>query len=207
MYASEPQMGTNGEMHAIDTITRIPYEEGLFLKQTHQAIRPALSVEVGLAYGFSTVYILSAMKDGNYGHHIAIDPLQTRSWHGVGVQKAVELGMGEHFELIEFELIGEDSAHALLRLAKAKRKAQFIFIDGGHRFDNVIVDFLFGDRILDQGGWMIFDALWLPAIQKVCAYVESNRTEYEPCSCPIASVIAFRKVGKDCRDWRHYVDF
>jgi predicted O-methyltransferase YrrM len=202
MYASEPQVGTDGELHAIDTVTRIPYEEGLYLKQTHQAIRPTLSVEVGLAYGFSTVYILSAMKEGDYGHHIAIDPNQTKSWHGVGVQKAVELGMEGRFELME-----EDSANALLRLEKEKRKAQFIFIDGGHRFDNVIVDFLFADRICDPGGWIIFDDLWMPSVQKVCAYVESNRTEYEPCPCPIGSVIAFRKVGKDCRDWRHYVDF
>ncbi len=117
MYANEAQLGTDGQIHAIDTCTRIYPQAGLFLKQVHQAIRPMLSVEVGLAYGFSTAYILSAMKEGGYGQHIAIDPHQTTQWHGIGAQNVAKMGMKACFRLME-----ESSAAALPKLSDEGRE-------------------------------------------------------------------------------------
>lgn len=202
MYAAEPQLGTDGGLHSIDKVTRISWDEGLFLKSLHERLRPELSIEVGLAYGFSTVYMLSAMKDGCYGSHIAIDPWQSKNWHGIGLNKAVEMGMSDRFTLIE-----KDSANALAELREQGKRAQFFFIDGGHRFDNVILDFLLADKICDVNGYILFDDLWMPAIKKVCNFIEKNRKDYVPIGTPVRNLWGYQKIANDCRNWRHFVNF
>lgn len=43
----------------------------------------------------------------------------------------------------------------------------FVFIDGRHLFDCVLVDFFYVDRLLEIGGYLALDDLWMPAVRKV----------------------------------------
>ena len=45
------------------------------------------SVEVGCAYGLSSLHICSAMAGRPNPRHIVIDPFQNTKWHGVGLAK------------------------------------------------------------------------------------------------------------------------
>lgn len=75
LYAGGQHLGTDGQFHSIDAQTLTSQIQGDKIASIHRSLRPALSVEIGLAYGFSTLYILDAMHEGGYGHHIAIDPM------------------------------------------------------------------------------------------------------------------------------------
>jgi predicted O-methyltransferase YrrM len=118
----------------MDLIRRIPPEEGALFVQLHTKLKPQQTVEIGLGYGFSTVFFMMAMQQSEGGHHIAIDPLQ-HVWHGIGATRVALLQMEDRFSLIE-----EESSAVLPRLAAGGQQAQLIFIDGQHRFDNVLVD-------------------------------------------------------------------
>jgi hypothetical protein len=48
---------------------------------------------------------------------------------------------------------------------------QFALIDGWHTFDHALVDFFYVDRLLEDGGIVVFDDVQMPAIEKVVRYV------------------------------------
>ena len=60
MYEKHPQHGSDGLLHELDNITKISIEQGHLLAQLHASVKPRLSIEIGLAYGFSTLFILDA---------------------------------------------------------------------------------------------------------------------------------------------------
>ncbi len=202
MYRNEPQLGAGDKRYQIDANTRIPSRQGKYMHYLHGRMRPALSVEIGLGYGFSTVFLLAAMKTGGYGHHIAIDPFQNRDWDGVGVKRAEILGMSDRFTFIE-----ERSITAVPKLIERGTKTPFIFIDGNHRFDDVLVDFYLCENICEAGGVIIFDDMWMPSIRKVVEFVRMNRGDFEVLESPVDRMAIVRKIGEDTRPWDHYEDF
>jgi predicted O-methyltransferase YrrM len=129
MYEKHPQRDSDGLLHELDDITKISIEQGHLLAQLHASIKPKVSIEIGLAYGFSTLFILDAAFHTNAGRHIAIDPFQDSMWHGIGRQAVQELNFGSRFEHIP-----ETSVAALTDLCKQGVKADYIYIDGAHTF-------------------------------------------------------------------------
>jgi predicted O-methyltransferase YrrM len=201
MYRNEPQLGSDGKLHEMDPSTRIPPDLGELLVQLHTALKPQRTVEIGLGYGFSTLFFMMAMQQSGGGYHIAIDPLQI-DYHGIGVTRVQLVQMQDRFTLIE-----KESAVGLPLLAAMGLKAQLILIDGQHRFDNVMVDFFLADAICPTGGVIVFDDMWMASVQKVVRFIANNRSDYRhaPSSVQVAAV--FHKVGRDERRWNHYVDF
>jgi predicted O-methyltransferase YrrM len=176
--------------------------QGEKIANIHRSLRPALSVEIGLAYGFSTLYILDAMHEGNYGNHIAIDPVADSFWHGIGLQAVKDTGLTERFKWMM-----ESSSDALPMLIRAKQKAQFIFIDGAHHFDYAFVDFFLSDRLLDLGGMILLDDMWMPSIQKVVSYISKNMRWYERVDIGHDNLAVFKKIDQDSRPWDDFKDF
>lgn len=203
MYAWEPQVGNGGEHHPMDGATRLSRARGDLLHHYYREVKPDLSIEIGLAYGFSTVFLLSALHEQGRGHHIAIDPLQSSSWKGIGAARAALLGLEECFTAIE-----EPSHLALARLALERPEAQLVFIDGDHRFDAVLLDFTLADLLLSVEGVIVFDDLWLPSIRRAVSFVARNRGDYRLLPTRHANMAAFRKVrSEDARPWDHFVPF
>jgi predicted O-methyltransferase YrrM len=200
MYAGEAQLGIDGLYHPIDEATRVSREQGAALAGIHRLVGPDLSIEIGLAYGFSTVFFLSALGGG--GRHLAIDPYQRRLWHGIGLTRAPLLGMADRFSCME-----QPSRLALPELAAAGTRAQLVYIDGDHKFDSALLDFLLADPLCDIDGCVIFDDMWLPSIRKAVRFVEANRPDYSRLNSPVPNIAVFRKASDDRRDWRHYVEF
>lgn len=148
----------------------IPREEGDYLYSLVRAVRPEITIEIGMANGLSTLFIAQALLENGRGRHIAIDPFQTLDWGGVGMYL---LGKAQLASLVE--LIEKPSHQALPELEQQGLTARFIFIDGNHLFDYVISDFLCCDRILEVGGLMAFDDSDWPAITQVIRYALANR--------------------------------
>jgi predicted O-methyltransferase YrrM len=201
MYNGEPQLGSDGERHSLDGKTRIDSEEGMWLYKLCVEAKPKTTLEIGLAYGFSTLFFLAAICENGFGHHTAVDPFQS-PWHGIGLRHARTLGGSGSFRYIE-----KMSPSALVYLADHGEIFEVIFIDGSHYFENALADFTLSAGLCPIGGYIILDdALW-PSIHRVVAFIRSNRKDFEELKTPVGAIAAFRRIGEDTRKWEHFVEF
>jgi predicted O-methyltransferase YrrM len=153
----------------------ISLEEGAAIQRLIRELKPRVTLEVGCAYGVSTLYICEALAEVGGERHIVIDPFQEQGWKGLGLFSAKRAGFGD---LIEFHK--EPSHLALPALVKAQRRVDFALIDGWHTFDYVMVDFFYVDLLLTVGGIaMLDDTGFYPAIRKVARYIATHR-RYAP---------------------------
>lgn len=150
--------------------TSIPYEEGAALYALIRRVKPARTLEIGMAYGLSTLFICQAHQDNGGGQHTTIDPMETQMWKSVGLLNIQRAGL-EH--ILRFR---EAPSHeALPDLLRQRECFDFVFVDGCHRFDYTILEFFYIDELLAPGGYIMFDDLTLPAIRKALAFILRNR--------------------------------
>lgn len=145
-------------------------EIGNLLQKLITEKRPTVTMEIGLAYGLSTLCICEALVKVGGKRHIAIDAFQSTLWSGIGLHHVRAAGFGNLVELRE-----ELSQDALPRLVAEGVKVDFAYIDGTHTFDQKIVDFFYVDRILKVGGIIAFDDCDWPSIHQVCRFIATNR--------------------------------
>ncbi len=201
MYDNRPQLGEDGFEHPLDNVARISAAQGMWLYELCRQVAPSATLEIGLAYGFSTIFFLAARQKNRRGTHTAIDPFQRQNWAGIGLQNGRRFD-GEHFRFME-----EPSATALARLVHEGRQFEVIFIDGSHLFDAVLLDFTLSASLCPLAGHIIFDDLWMPATERAVSFVRTNRRDFAEVLTPISNIAAFWRVGQDTRDWMHFVDF
>ncbi len=201
LYNGEPQLGPDGALHAIDVRTSLGVQEGMWLYRLCRGIQPAATLEVGLGFGYSTLYLLAAIREDGAGRHTAIDPYQDR-WNGIGRHHPDKVGMAHAFRLIE-----ERSFAALVHLADRQETFDLIFIDGNHRFDDVIVDFTLATEVCSPNGCIVFDDLWMPSVYRAVAFLRANRKDFEEIRTAPSSLAAFRRVDRDRRRWFYDEEF
>jgi predicted O-methyltransferase YrrM len=129
------------------------------------------TLEVGCAYGLSTLHVCGALASRPGAFHTIIDPGQSGYWKGIGVHQLARCGF------TAYELIEQPSEFALPDLLRAGRTFQFAVIDGWHTFDHTMLDFFYVNRLLEPGGIFVIDDLQLPGIRKVARYI-SNYPNY-----------------------------
>jgi predicted O-methyltransferase YrrM len=142
-------------------------DEGALLQRIIDDIRPAATLEVGMAYGISTLFIMDALhRSGRAPYvHYALDPFQSTLWRGIGVQHVREAGYESSLRFIE-----ERSELALPELVRTGVKIDFALIDGWHTFDQVMVEFYYINRLLNVGGVVAFDDTARASINRVVRY-------------------------------------
>lgn len=143
--------------------------EGEAIYHLIRQAKPQATLEVGMAWGLSSLFICQALKDNGSGHHTAVDPYELSAYRGSGVHNVQQAGLGEYLTLLS-----ESSHFALPRLVQEKRQFEVMFIDGSHLFDDAFVDFFYANRLLPVGGYLIVDDLWMPAVRKMLAFVLNN---------------------------------
>jgi predicted O-methyltransferase YrrM len=129
------------------------------------------TLEVGCAYGLSSLYICGAIPDSRGEHHTIVDPYQRTEWKGIGILNLHRAGYDS------FRLLEQPSEMALPDLIRAGERFDFVLIDGFHTFDQTLVDFYFVNRLLELGGIVVFDDVHLPAVRRVARFV-ARRTDY-----------------------------
>lgn len=157
---------------AIKVHSCISSEGGEFLGEIISELEPVRSLEVGLAFGISALFICDALKRNSNARHIVIDPNQFNgTWKGIGINNLRKAGYGEVIQLYDIP-----SCLALPRLEADGVQIDFAFIDGMHTFDYAMVDFFYIDKLLRVGGVVVLDDGDLPSIRKLCRFILTNRS-------------------------------
>ncbi len=160
--------------------SHITAEEGNFLQEIVAEIKPRVSLEVGFAYGVSTLFICETLASQPAARHIVIDPHQFQptgmqkgheTYDGAGLYNLKKAGYDRFVEFLEVP-----SQLALPKLVSEGVQVDFAFIDGFHTFDFALVDFFYVDRLLRCGGVVVLDDTDFPSLWKLCRYIVTNRS-------------------------------
>jgi predicted O-methyltransferase YrrM len=215
--------------------SEISPKEGKFLQEIMAEVKPQVSLEIGLAYGVSSLFICDALEKTLATRHILIDPLQIDGFQGMGLENLRQAG---YEEIIEF--YHQPSYKALPQLEAKGTKIDFAFIDGWHTFDYTLIDFFYIDRMLRVGGVVALDDANWPSIRKVCRFIVTNcaysvfrcleadlgrkgtlkyqllslkqrlvslKPDTELGLMPSSRCIAFKKEAEDSRRWDFHHEF
>ena len=198
----DPQRCADGQFRKVDAETRIKPSEIEKLLSLYNEVKPDLSIETGMAYGFSTIPFLDANAQRKHGRHIAIDPDQITKWHGLALASIEDLGFSDFFHWIS-----STSDQAFVEMTRQAQHGQFFFFDGIHSFDGLMTDFFLANQILEVGGMLVFNQLWMPGGRAMLSYIHNNFDCYRLIPTGSDQLFAFRKVSQDSRLWDHFVAF
>jgi len=154
------------------------------------------TLETGLGLGFSAAYIISATQSPHY----VIDHFQ-KKYDNSGLQNIKKLKLTKY---LRFE---RDFSHnALPKLLKKGVTINFAFIDGGHKFDHIFIDFYYIDLLLNQNGYVLFHDTYMPTTQMVISWIKNNKKNYIFIKS-LKNLALFKKIGSDKRSWFHFKKF
>lgn len=166
ILTSRKTIGRNGEI--VDIHSEISGREGRFIFDQiagdHTIVK---TLEVGCAFGLSSLHICEALRGRKDAHHIIIDPFQTSDWFGAGIHALDRAGF-DFYELVE-----EKSEFALPKILResGEESFDFIFIDGWHTFDHTLVDCFYANRLLRPGGILMVDDCDFAPVMRAVKYI------------------------------------
>jgi predicted O-methyltransferase YrrM len=145
-------------------------EEGAALRGWVRRERALRTLETGLGYAVSTLFICDGLLGNGCGaRHVAIDPRLPGSHVETGLRTLSEAGVGE---LVEFH--AEGSELVLPRLLAEGRSFELAFLDGNHRFEGVFLDLVYSGRLVHPGGIVFADDAQLPAVRRAVGFCLAN---------------------------------
>lgn len=146
-------------------------EEGEALRGWVTSEAASHTIEIGLGYGMSTLYICQGllMTANAEALHVAIDPHQATRFANCAFQFLDDAGVRE---IVEHH--AEESQVVLPRFLSDGRRFDLAFIDGNHRFDGVFLDLVYLGRLIRPGGIVFVDDYQLPSVTKAVSFCITN---------------------------------
>lgn len=165
IFKTRKVQDAKGNEYALDH--NVETDEGEFIMQLIEKYRPKRAIEVGCAYGLSSLFICAALEKLDEGgiSHTIIDPGQSKYYNNIGISN-LERGGVKFYEFYETV-----SQIVLPRLLEEGKRFDFGFIDGDHRFEYAFMDFFYLNRLIDVGGIIVMDDCHMESINKVLRYV------------------------------------
>jgi predicted O-methyltransferase YrrM len=189
IYKSGSVLGRSGKVHKLHSA--IDREEGEFLFSiinSDSTIRNTL--EVGCAYGLSSLYICLATSERPDASHTIIDPFQNTQWDGAGIANLDAAGI-DFYSLMELK-----SEFALPKLLETNEgQFDFIFIDGWHTFDHTILDCFYATRLLRVGGILAIDDVSFPSVKRAVDLLKNYPCYEEAGAVGRKLTKSWKKVG------------
>ena len=133
--------------------------------------------------------------------HIAIDPFQ-ENYKNLGLENLRKIGLDE-----KLDFRSDYSHNVLPELSRQGKKFDFIFIDGDHKFDGMLVDFYYSDLLVNSEGFILFHDTWMRSTRLVERFIKTNRSDYMHIKTPLRNFTLFQKVGQDKRDGMYFREF
>jgi predicted O-methyltransferase YrrM len=166
------------------------------------------TIEIGLGYGLSALFICEALvaSGDEEAHHVAVDPHQATRFSDCGLQFLDE---AEVTELVEYH--AQESQVVLPNLLSDGRTFDLAFVDGNHRFDGVFVDLVYLGRLVRPGGIVFLDDYQLPAVARAASFFVTNLAwtleETSPGDSLHQWAVLRTSSVPDTRPFDYYVDF
>lgn len=155
-----------------------PADEGDLLYLLAREVADQGALEVGFATGSTAAYMLQGLGEGRL---TSIDYDQNHyEREGEKLVKALR------FET-RHRLIEDNSIRVLPNLDASGARCGLVFLDGWKTFDHMWVDTFYCARMLNRGGYMVFDDARMPAVRKCVALLQAY---YQ-----FASVDTYARVG------------
>ena len=133
--------------------------------------QPRLVIEIGMAYGVSTIAILSGLSETGQGRLISIDPyLGWPTGRVVALHQVARAGLSNFHEHRH-----ECSYASLPKLLAEGLQPDLVYIDGNHNFDYVFTDFFFADKLIRAGGVIAFNDSGWRSVYKVIRFLRKFR--------------------------------
>lgn len=109
-------------------------------------------------------------------------------------------------------VIWQRSDWALPNIPYGENGFDIILIDGGHKFDDVFIDFHYASRLIAENGYIILDDIWMDSIKSVCSWIDENLSDtFVKIDLSDHDVDNFQVYQKndisDKREWTHFVPF
>jgi predicted O-methyltransferase YrrM len=197
-----------GDAQADFRTVSITTEEGEAIRKWVLTENATYTIEIGLAFGFSALYVCEGLLlNGNPDpRHITLDPWQSSGYANRGLEILEEAGVRS---LVEFH--GEESQLALPQFLKEGRQFDLAFVDGNHRFDAVFLDLYYLGHLVRKGGIIILDDYNLPGIKRAASFFVNNLgwkiEETSPPEDKHHWVVLRTSEDEDARDFRYFVEF
>lgn len=180
-------------------------ERAAFLERVCAGAAPEATLEIGMAWGMSTLAILSVLAEAGrrFRPHVVIDPMQRLRYRDAALLSIHRAGADN---LIEF--LAKSSIVALPRLAG--RVFDFAFVDGLHRYSNVFCDLWLLHPLLKPGAVVVLDDVWFDDVKRICAFAEKHlgyrfHSEY-PAGAGEQPMLRAYVVDRVTRDDRRFHD-
>jgi hypothetical protein len=174
LLESKRAVGKSGkvfeELAALSSVNNL-----LTLRALMLDVRPARTLEVGFAFGASTLAFAASHRD--LGHsaasqHVALDPFQETVWDSTGLAAMEAAGLCGYLDYRP-----ASSALELPKLLTYADRFGLIYVDGSHLVENVFIDAYYVTRLLDHGGVVVFDDSSDPNVRKVLRFIRFNLSE------------------------------
>ena len=133
------------------------------------------------------MFIAEALRQNGSGHHVTIDPNERSRFDSLGLRHVDEAGLSSWVTFYE-----EPAELCLPRLVKEGTRIDIAFNDSGHLFDHVILEFVFLARLLRKGGVLVFDDAGLPAVERACGFIATNRRDFAEVLPSVAFDVDYR---------------
>lgn len=179
----------------------ITEKQGKFLYRFIKKLSPKKTLEIGMGYGCSSIYILSALINSKSIHYV-IDPFELPNLKEIAFKNVNKFKLNKHLYFIN-----DFSYNALPALLEKGVLVDFVFIDGNHKYDNQFIDFFYSDLLLNQKGFIIFHDAWMRSTQLLVSWIKKNKNNYLQIKTPLKNFIMFKKEGRDERPWYHFREF
>lgn len=171
LLSSNQLVGKSGK--SFDNLgSRSTFNNLVVLRNLFLALKPARTLEIGLAFGASSLIFTESHRELNrppQKQHVAIDPFQSDYWDACGLMVNERAGLGGYLELVE-----RYSCFELPALAQKNLKFGLVYVDGSHQFEDVFVDFYFINRLVEDGGIVAFDDSSDRQVAKVLRFIDAN---------------------------------
>jgi predicted O-methyltransferase YrrM len=197
---------SDGSAHALFPVA-IGAAEGEALRERVIRERAFRTIEIGLGYGVSTLFICEALLalGAADARHVVIDPYQTR-FAGCGIQAIADAGLES---IVEFH--AAESQIVLPRMLAEGRRFDLAFVDGNHRFDSVFLDLIYLGQILRPRGALFVDDYQLPAVARAASFCVANldwAAEESSTTDALHHWVVLRTPAEPrTRSFDHFVDF
>ena len=186
----------------------INYDEGKYLYNLIIKENMKKIIEVGFAYGISSMFIIMALKNNDKNTQlISIDPFQSSQWNNIGIYNISQISKDKSIHKLYEDFSYNVLPQLLKENEKSKTKYDMVFIDGWHTFDYALIDVFYSIMITKIGGYLILDDALHPGVSKLINFIDTNFNHLQKVVSNIKTLGIYKIVNKDSRTWDFHKHF